>query len=89
MAMGKAILAPDQPNHHEVLVQDVDCTMYQPDAAAGIEQQLDRLLADAGLRERIGAQARQALRDRGYYWEGNARRVVDAAQAVLGSSPQR
>ena len=88
MAMGKAILAPDQPNHHEVLVQDVDCTMYPPDAAAGIEQQLDRLLADAGLRERIGTQARQALRDRGYYWAGNARRVVVAAEAVLGSNPQ-
>lgn len=86
MAMGKAILAPDQPNHHEVLVKGVDCEMYAPADPAGIEQRLDLLLADAGLRARIGAEARQALQTRAYYWGGNARRVLDAAQQVLAAS---
>ena len=85
MAMGKAILAPDQANHHEVLVRGVDCMMYQPDAAMGIEQQLDQLLADPELRSRIGQQARQALQDRAYYWAGNARRVVAAAAEALAA----
>lgn len=83
MAMGKAILAPDQPNHHEVLVKGVDCEMYAPGDPNGIEQRLDRLLADPELRSRIGAEARKALQERAYYWGGNARRVVDAAQQVL------
>ena len=87
MAMGKAILAPDQPNHHEVLVQGVDCAMYQPDAETGIEQQLDRLLEDPALRQRIGLRAQQAVQDRGYYWAGNAQRVVAAAHEVLTASP--
>jgi glycosyltransferase involved in cell wall biosynthesis len=86
MAMGKAILAPDQPNHHEVLVKGVDCEMYAPTDPTGIEQRLDVLLADASLRARIGAEARQALQTRAYYWGGNARRVIDAAQQVLAAN---
>lgn len=83
MAMGKAIVAPDQPNHHEVLVRDVDCEMYDPASADGIEKALDRLLAEPGRVARLGAGARAALQAREYYWEGNARRVLAAAQEVL------
>jgi glycosyltransferase involved in cell wall biosynthesis len=82
MAMGKAILAPDQPNHHEVLVQGTDCEMYAPADPQGIERRLDGLVDDTLRRHTLGEQARQALTARGYYWEGNARRVLDAAQAV-------
>ena len=83
MAMGKAILAPDQPNHHEVLQQGVDCDMYDPAAPGSIELRLDALIADASLRARLGQGARQALADRAYVWEGNARRVADAATALI------
>ena len=88
MALGKAILAPDQPNHHEVLVGGVDCQLYDPDDDAGIERRLDTLSSDAALRSRLGAAARQALQDRQYLWSGNARRVVEAAaDALSGSRP--
>ena len=83
MAMGKAILAPDQPNHHEVLQQGVDCDMYDPAAPGSIELRLDALIADASLRARLGQGARKALADRAYVWEGNARRVADAATALI------
>ena len=83
MAMGKAILAPDQPNHHEVLVREVDCAMYDPQQPNSIERELDTLLADSQRRARLGRGARQALLDRGYAWEGNARRVAEAAHEVL------
>lgn len=83
MAMGKAILAPDQPNHHEVLVNGVDCAMYDPADPGGIESKLDVLLGDAALRQRLGDQARLALRDRGYYWDSNARRAIAAAHELL------
>ncbi len=83
MAMGKAILAPDQPNHHEVLVEGQDCLMYDPADANGIETQLDRLLADGALRQRLGAAAGQALQARGYHWASNARRALAAADELL------
>ena len=86
MAMGKAILAPDQPNHHEVLRRGIDCDMYDPKAPGAIEERLDALVADAALRERLGQSSRLALTDRAYVWEGNARRVAEAAAALTCSS---
>ena len=82
MALGKAILAPDQPNHHEVLVGGVDADMYDPDDNASIEKRLDVLAADAELRARLGSAAKKALLDRQYVWAGNARRVAEVAAQV-------
>jgi glycosyltransferase involved in cell wall biosynthesis len=83
MALGKVILAPDQPNHHEVLVGGVDCDMYDPADPTHIESRLDRLVDDAALRDRLGHGARQALHARRYHWSGNAERVAVAAQAAI------
>lgn len=83
LAMGKPILAPDQPNHHEVLVKDVDCRMYAPDAPGSIERELDRLMADPAQRAVLGAEAQRALDRRGFYWTANARRVTEVAQSLL------
>ncbi len=88
MALGKAILAPDQANHHEVLVGGVDCELYDPDDETGIEKRLDILTSDAALRARLGAAARQALQDRQYLWASSAQRVTDAAVDAV-STPQR
>ncbi len=85
MALGKVILAPDQPNHHEVLSMGVDCDMYDPARPGSIEQRLDALMADAALRRRLGAAARQTLQTRQFVWEGNARRVAAEASAVASS----
>ena len=82
MAMGKAILAPDQPNHHEVLVGGVDCDLYDPNDPAGIEKRLDELVASPSLRCELGESARLALRQRQYVWQGNAQRVTQAADEV-------
>lgn len=83
MALGKAILAPDQPNHHEVLVRGVDCEMYDPGDPHGIEAGLDRLVADPARLAALGHAAQQALRSRGYVWSGNAQRVSAAARELL------
>ena len=40
LALGKAIVAPDQPNHHEILTSGVDALLYDPDDLAGIEKAL-------------------------------------------------
>jgi glycosyltransferase involved in cell wall biosynthesis len=89
MALGKAILAPDQPNHHEVLVRDEDCEMYDPQSADGIEKALDRMMADSPRLEQLGQAANRALHTRGYMWSGNATRVVAAAHEVTGAPSGR
>lgn len=83
MALGKAILAPDQANHHEVLARGIDCDMYDTQDGQGVESALDRLAADPALRQRLGAAARRALDQRGFVWSSNAQRVTAAAQAAL------
>lgn len=89
MAMGKAILAPDQPNHHEVLRSGTECEMYDPEDPQSIERKLDALLREPSRREALGTQARQALSDRGYIWQDNARRVVEAASELRAAPRKR
>lgn len=86
MALGKAILAPDQPNHHEVLARGVDCAMYEPARPGSLEARLDELLADPALRARLGDAARQTLQRRQFHWAGNAARVVNEAAALTSST---
>ena len=50
LALSKAIVAPDQPNHHEILEDGVNAALYDPLASRGIESVLDKVLEDSGLR---------------------------------------
>lgn len=89
MALGKAIVAPDQPNHHEVLEAGVDCLLFDPEDPAGIEKHLDSLVQDRELRRRLGQAAHQARQARRYEWSGNAQRVLEAASEVLSRQGAR
>lgn len=82
MALGKAIVAPDQANHHEVLQEGIDCEMYQPAQHRGMELALDRLVDNPALRARLGAAAREAIARRELHWTGNASKVVASVRAV-------
>lgn len=89
MALGKAVVAPDQPNHHEVLEKGVDCLMYDPAQADGIEKRLDQIAEDTELRHRLGQSARAAFERCGFVWSANAQRVVAAATEVTSQSQNR
>lgn len=85
MALGKAIVAPDQPNHHEVLDKGVDCEMYQPAQPRGMELALEALVDNPARRERLGAAARKAIERRQLHWGGNARRVIASIEEMTSS----
>jgi len=76
LALGKAVVAPDQPNHREVLKDRVDSILYAPDSDQGIEIALDTLVGDPSLRDRIGKNARRVIRQKGLTWEENAAKVL-------------
>lgn len=96
IALGKAIVAPDQPNHLEILTADVDACLYDPNHDQGIERALDRLCDDAELRARIGSAARLLIEKQQLTWRQHARKVArlfveppeatDAATSPLGPS---
>lgn len=84
LALGKAIVAPDQPNHHEILSPGVDALLYDPQNTHGIEKALDTLCADAELRQRIAAAAPDVIRRRQLTWRQHAAKVADLFNRVNG-----
>jgi glycosyltransferase involved in cell wall biosynthesis len=76
MAAGKAIVAPDQPNIREVLVDGVTALLVDPAAPDAMWTAIRRLAADPLLRGRLGAAASAEITRRAYTWRANAERVV-------------
>lgn len=85
MAAGLPSVAPDQPNLREVLTDGAEALLVRPDDAAALHSAMARLAADAALRARLGAAARDAVRERDYTWDGNARRVLAAVRPLLAA----
>jgi glycosyltransferase involved in cell wall biosynthesis len=79
MALGLAIIAPDQPNIREVLTDGVDALLIDASRPETLRDAIARLAADEGLRRRLGAAASAAIAERGYSWDDNARRVIERA----------
>lgn len=79
MALGKAILAPDQPNIREVLTPGVDALLFEPDQPIEMARAIIRLAGDAGARERLGNAARTTIDARGFTWRANAERILALA----------
>ena len=76
LALSKAIAAPDQPNHREILVQGVDAVLYDPQDPRGIENALDSLSRDADLCERVAAAAGQVIARKQLTWRQHAEKVA-------------
>jgi glycosyltransferase involved in cell wall biosynthesis len=89
MALGKAIVAPDQPNIREVLESEVNGLLFDPARPEGPVDAIVRLASDIALRERLGAAARATVADRGFTWSENARRVTALARRASESSAAR
>ncbi len=79
MAAGCAIVAPEQPNIREVLAHERTALLFEPAVAGAMWREIERLITDAPLRERLGLAARAALERENYTWAGNAARVTGLA----------
>lgn len=83
MALGRAIIAPDQPNIREILSDGVDAQLFAPDSEPAFRSALTRLCADPALRAQLGANAARAVRETPYTWESNAARIAGVARSLL------
>jgi len=86
MAAGLAVIAPDQPNLREVLVDGDNALLFAPGDGAGLRAAQIRLAADGELRARLGRRARATVVERELTWRGNARRVIAAVEPLLDPS---
>ncbi len=82
LALGRAIVAPDQPNIREVLEDGVNALLFDVDAPAGLTDAIERLARDDALRERLARGARQTIAARGLTWTANAERVIGLFEAL-------
>jgi glycosyltransferase involved in cell wall biosynthesis len=94
MALGCAIIAPDQPNIREVLRHERDALLFSPLATHGMMAVIKRLCDDPGLRRQLGAGALRTLESGGFSWDHNAAKIETIAHKLLaqrgkaGGSPQ-
>ena len=93
LALAKAIVAPDQPNHHEILTDRVDAILYDPDDDQGIEKALDALRNTPQLRAQVACEARRVIEHRRLTWKQHAAKVAglfaQRADVSLSSSANR
>ena len=83
MALGRAIVAPDQPNIREILTDGDDSLLFAPADEAAFRRALTTLCTDASLRARLGAAAARAVRETPYTWAHNAVRIEALSRALL------
>ena len=87
MALGKPILAPDQPNIREILTHGEDGFLFEGAAPDAFDKGLAELIENVDLRMRLGAGACATLDRREFTWDANARRVETIAEKLLKARP--
>jgi glycosyltransferase involved in cell wall biosynthesis len=85
LAMARPIVAPNQPNLAEVLVDGQNALLFEPGDRASLFAALERIVSDAELRTRLSAAARQTIFERGLTWTRNAERVIAEAQRLIAA----
>ena len=85
MAMGKAIIAPDQPNIRELIDHSLTGLLVGGGGTAELTNAILSLAKNAKLRENLGRRALHEVRKRGLTWEANAERVEALADRLIRS----
>jgi glycosyltransferase involved in cell wall biosynthesis len=85
MALGRAIIAPDQPNIREVLTHGKDALLFRPGDEAAFRGSLQALCADPALRARLGDGAARTVRETPFTWAHNAQRIEAISRALLSA----
>lgn len=85
LALGRAIVAPRQPNILEVLTDGDNAVLFDPQVPRSFFTAIERVTGDAALRTRLGEAARATITRRGLTWDRNAERVIALFQRLLAA----
>jgi glycosyltransferase involved in cell wall biosynthesis len=83
MALGRAIIAPDQPNIREILQDHLNALLFDPHDRDGFLDALGRLCRDGAMRRRLGAAARCTVEEIPLTWAHNAARIESFASRLI------
>ena len=84
LALGKAIVAPGQPNIREILTHEKNALLFDPAHPAQLAASIHRLCVDPALRLQVATGARDAIVEQQLTWKANAQRVVDLFGKLRG-----
>ncbi len=82
LALGRAVIAPSQPNICEILRDGDNALLFDPADPTALVGAIRRLVEDAALRERLARRAGETIAEQNLTWAGNARRVVELAERL-------
>jgi len=82
MALGRAIVAPDQPNIREILTHEKSALLFSADDERSFVEALTRFCREPTLRSLLGRGARETVEERQLTWVNNAARVETIAAAL-------
>lgn len=88
LALGKAIVAPRQPNLQEVLADGQNALLFDPTDPQALALALDRLAGDPALRATLATAALATIREKRLTWRENARRVSELCRAQVAPGKQ-
>jgi glycosyltransferase involved in cell wall biosynthesis len=81
MAMGRCIVAPDQPNIRELLQDGMSSRLFPPGDYRSLVSVVSELMAAPAERSSLGRNARRTVIERDLTWRGNARRALALIRA--------
>jgi len=87
LVLGKAVIAPREPNLLEVLTDGDNALLFDDRQVGSFEAALTRLCTDDALRARLAAGARASIHRQNLTWLGNANRVVGLVQSSSLPAP--
>ncbi len=77
LALGKAVIAPRQPNIEEILTDGDNALLFDAAEEGAFERGLTTLCANADLRDRFAAAAAATIDRLDLTWLGNARKLAN------------
>ncbi len=83
MALGKAIIAPNQENIREILVDRKSTLLFDPSDRKSLFAALVALASSAELRQSLGDGARETIATRQLRWTDNGDRIVAIARQAI------
>jgi len=89
LALGRAIIAPNQANIREILQHEVNALLFDPADEAGLIKAIQRLMQDPALRERLARKAGESIAEQGLTWHANAQRVTQLARDLMPAVAER
>jgi glycosyltransferase involved in cell wall biosynthesis len=86
IALGRAIVAPAKSNILEILTNGENSVLFEPGNKKDFVNAIESLCTNNTMREKISTQARRLISEKKYYWDCNAKKVLQLYSAFIADS---